>query len=480
MALGINLYDPVKIPIKRVCSIYYLRWWYNGWHYWAFLPGKYTVVTEGETYRTIGTRKIGMSSGQVTLNQAMAIRTVLNTREVYILTVDGWMNIRIEPGNPFVYNNITNGGEIEITAIIGSRELSYASGYSPISDIPVVPPDVTYCEVIIGTQIWMCENWDAKWPNSKVYNDDEANRVLYGGLYTFDQIHSPGFCPAGWHVPTYVEWLTLLDYIGGYAVAGGKLKEIGLTYWDAPNTGAVDTYGFSAKGGGFYMSGYGFAGLKTAGNFWTADEVTAENGRLMQMTNDAETVLAQSLPKSLYLSVRLLKDTPPPPISYNDWFLPSRYEWQKMLQELYLTRSNIANFSIANEYWTSSEESDTLAWSFYFPVASSHVALKSDTHYVRACRSFNSTTIYALGDVGPTGGWIFHIIDLGGGNYTYYECASIDQSVSQVWSNIINVAIGTTSYSIGEGQNNTNEIIAQAGHTDSAAKLCDDLVVTYP
>lgn len=469
MALGINLYDPVKIPIRRACNIYYLRWWYNGWHYWAFIPGKYTVVTEGDTYRTIGTRKIGMSSGQVTLNQAMAIRTILNTREVYILTVDGWMNIRIEPGNPFVYNNITNGGEIEITAIIGSRELSYASGYSPVSDIPVVPPDVTYCEVIIGTQIWICKNWDAKWPNSKVYNNDEANRALYGGLYTFDQIHSPGFCPDGWHVPTYVEWLKLITYVGGYLTAGGKLKEIGTTSWDAPNTGAVDTYGFSARGGGFYMSGYGFAGLKTAGNLWTADEVSASDGRFMQMTNDDETVLVQSLPKSLYLSVRLIKDTPAPPISYNDWFLPSRFELDAMYSELYLF--GLGSFDPSNNYWSSSEYNANSARAKNFGTGTTIITNKASLNQVRACRSFTSIGHYSLRDTGPAGGLIFAIA---GG--TYYESSMVNQSHSYAWSDVGALLIGTTSDNVGEGKNNTNEIIAQVGHVTSAANLCNDYV----
>jgi hypothetical protein len=38
------------------------------------------------------------------------------------------------------------------------------------------------------------------------------------------------------------------------------------------------------------------------------------------------------------------------------------------------------------------------------------------------------------------------------------------------------VAIGTTLKVIGEGQNNTNEIMAQAGHINSAAKICNDYV----
>jgi hypothetical protein len=47
-----------------------------------------------------------------------------------------------------------------------------------------------------------------------------------------------------------------------------------------------------------------------------------------------------------------------------------------------------------------------------------------------------------------------------------------------VFSNVYE-EIGTTKTGIGEGKANTKAIIAQAGHKESAAKLCDDLKVPY-
>ena len=60
----------------------------------------------------------------------------------------------------------------------------------------------------------------------------------------------------------------------------------------------------------------------------------------------------------------------------------------------------------------------------------------------------------------------------------YLEAAPSDQSASQAWSNITNYAIGITDTAIGTGQTNTTLIMAQTGHTDSAAKLCSDLAVS--
>ena len=84
--------------------------------------------------------------------------------------------------------------------------------------------------------------------------------------------------------------------------------------------------------------------------------------------------------------------------------------------------------------------------------------------------------IYVLRDAGPAGGLIFYDKGSSSDGWRYLEAAPVDQ-VSQAWSNITNVLIGSTGTAIGTGKTNTAAIIAQAGHTTSAAKLCDDLAL---
>lgn len=55
--------------------------------------------------------------------------------------------------------------------------------------------------------------------------------------------------------------------------------------------------------------------------------------------------------------------------------------------------------------------------------------------------------------------------------------AKKDQSVSQEWSNVINL-IGSNAQSTWDGEGNTAAIISQSGHINSAAKLCDDYSVS--
>lgn len=66
---------------------------------------------------------------------------------------------------------------------------------------------------------------------------------------------------------------------------------------------------------------------------------------------------------------------------YSDWYLPSRDEAMKMWDVLYLTESNIT-------YWTSSEGSYSFTYANRVINSSSGEALKTNTFYVRAMRSF--------------------------------------------------------------------------------------------
>ena len=126
------------------------------------------------------------------------------------------------------------------------------------------------------------------------------------------------------------------------------------------------------------------------------------------------------------------------------------------------------------QYWCSTEHSSIYAKYQIFSSGSQFFTFKYSDFYVRACRSFTAGVgDYVVGDTGPAGGLIFYI-----DGTIYYEAAPSDQSTGEVWSNV-NKEIGVTAQgeAIGTGQANTTAIIGQTDHTNSAAKLCDDLVI---
>ena len=83
-------------------------------------------------------------------------------------------------------------------------------------------------------------------------------------------------CPLGWHVPSNEEWTTLINFIGGESIAGGKLKST--TDWFSPNIGATDEFGFNGLPGGdrYYQDGL-FRYFGNSGNFWSSSVFEVDN-----------------------------------------------------------------------------------------------------------------------------------------------------------------------------------------------------------
>ncbi|MDX9694683.1 MAG: FISUMP domain-containing protein [Bacteroidales bacterium] len=157
-----------------------------------------------------------------------------------------------------------------------------------------------YPVVRIGNQFWMAENLKTTHyadgtPISNgtgvgdtegdytskyyfAYNDDENNVDTYGRLYSWPAIVNgegvnegalygvQGVCPDNWIVPSKVQWLVLINYLGGVEIAGGKLKSTGYDYWNYPNAGASNESGFNALPGGLRAFTY-FNGLNVKAFF---------------------------------------------------------------------------------------------------------------------------------------------------------------------------------------------------------------------
>jgi uncharacterized protein (TIGR02145 family) len=157
-----------------------------------------------------------------------------------------------------------------------------------------------YHSVTIGTQTWMKANLKStKYRNGDliettdpatkaitgenepkyqwVYNGNDNNLSVYGRLYTgYVATDSRNICPDGWHVPSKTEWMTLVDYNGGMAVAGLKLKEAGTSHY-YPNMDATNESGFTALPGGSRIYDGTFWGSGHAGVFWTIAPIISVN-----------------------------------------------------------------------------------------------------------------------------------------------------------------------------------------------------------
>jgi DUF1680 family protein len=90
-----------------------------------------------------------------------------------------------------------------------------------------------------------------------------------------------------------------------------------------------------------------------------------------------------------------------------------------------------------------------------------------------------STAGYAIGDIGPAGGFIFYENpNYASDGWRYLEAAPFDQSAGATWGCFRRLIDGATGTAIGSGRQNTADMLAACTDHGSAAQLCADLNVT--
>jgi uncharacterized protein (TIGR02145 family) len=188
-----------------------------------------------------------------------------------------------------------------------------------------------YRTVTIGTQVWMVDNLktthynngtvipnitaDATWIALTSaaycwYNNDLSNKTTYGALYNWYAVTTGRLCPTGWHVPSDAEFTTLTNYLGGGAIAWGKIKEAGTLHWYTPNTGATNSSGFTALPGGGRSTNGLFEDMGEWGYYWSATESSTTNAWELDLSYDNNLDYSGRFNYSKHYgnSVRCLKD----------------------------------------------------------------------------------------------------------------------------------------------------------------------------
>jgi uncharacterized protein (TIGR02145 family) len=154
-------------------------------------------------------------------------------------------------------------------------------------------------EIKINEQVWMKKNLDVskfqngdtifevksinEWRNAIInkqpawayYNFDKNLGKIYGKLYNYYSLTDPRhLAPKSWKIPTNEDFSTLSNSLGGFLVAGKKLKFSDL--W-ADNNGKSgngnNDSGFSGLPGGAFDSSSGsFFGLNEFGLWWILND----------------------------------------------------------------------------------------------------------------------------------------------------------------------------------------------------------------
>ena len=192
--------------------------------------------------------------------------------------------------------------------------------------------------VRIGTQVWMVGNlrttkfndgtsipnvtdniewYNLKTPGYVFYNGDPSYKNSYGALYNWYAVNTGRLCPKGWHVPTDAEWTTLITFLGGESVAGGKLKETGISNWrssstdiESLNVGATNETNFTALPGGqtFQSDFRPFRDIGYGGSWWSSSESKENAAWARVMLMSSSEVARVENEKVEGISVRCIKD----------------------------------------------------------------------------------------------------------------------------------------------------------------------------
>jgi uncharacterized protein (TIGR02145 family) len=151
--------------------------------------------------------------------------------------------------------------------------------------------------------------WAALTTGARCYPNNDISLVAdYGYLYNWYAVDDiRGLVPAGYHIPSDAEFQTLYTCLGGFITAGNKMKEVGTTYWNSPNTGATNSSGFGARGGGERAGGV-YGEFRDKGYYWKSDDAGGGNASGVFFDTLQTYPYDTAFPKNTGMSVRCIAD----------------------------------------------------------------------------------------------------------------------------------------------------------------------------
>jgi uncharacterized protein (TIGR02145 family) len=288
---------------------------------------------------TIGTATKGNAQAAVTFTAPASNGG--STITGYTVTSSPGGIIATGSGSPITVTGLTNGTAYTFT-VTATNVNGTGPASSPSNSVTPLLTDIdgnVYNIVTIGTQVWMTPNlrttkysdgtpipnitdnttWGLSTGAYCDYSNTPANSITYGRLYNWyavdnnaaTKVASNGgknVCPTSWHVPSDDEWTTLITYLGGESVAGGKLKETGAFHWYTPNTGATNETGFTALPGGLRDDTGVYNEIGLYGNWWSSTDRSVTYAWMRYIYNTSASVNMNGDPKRYGFSVRCVRD----------------------------------------------------------------------------------------------------------------------------------------------------------------------------
>jgi uncharacterized protein (TIGR02145 family) len=210
---------------------------------------------------------------------------------------DGQLKGKFTKGRSYTLNNIAVGKHelkvgnwTKMVSVENGKTLEIATlmGLTDSRDGKV------YKTVRIDNQIWMAQNLNYNTSESWCYDNNSANGNQFGRLYTYED--SKNICPQGWHLPSKVEFETLINSCGGSPESAYRALLPG------------GNSGFSALFGGMRGTNGKFRYFEKDANFWSSSLDASGNAwQLVINSNNSEAKMFGYF-RSCGFSVRCLQD----------------------------------------------------------------------------------------------------------------------------------------------------------------------------
>ena len=199
-----------------------------------------------------------------------------------------------------VYKTKTIGGNVWMTENLRTTKFNDGSAISLVTDA------VQWTGLNTPAYCW-CDN-------------NAANKNTLGGLYNGYAVKdSRGLCPTGWHVATDQDWVdlelsqgliqadaTVTGGRGDDENVGGHLKST--TTWDAPNSGADNSSGFSALGTGYRRPPGEFEWFRQWTGYYTSSTLTQGYLWMRYLGYDMKAIAKVERSLQYGYSIRCVKD----------------------------------------------------------------------------------------------------------------------------------------------------------------------------
>jgi len=165
-----------------------------------------------------------------------------------------------------------------------------------------------------GSQIYYCANggpagyteWFDLWRGAYCWydNNPEANKEL-GAIYNFHAVSTGKLCPSGWHVPSYSEWVSLINFLGGAVGSFSEHTDNAPVYWGNLERN-IELSSFNPGPGGCLHS-FGFLNrdCTPCRYWWTSDPYIKYNFPYAYLVSFN---LISDEPQSYGFNVRCVKD----------------------------------------------------------------------------------------------------------------------------------------------------------------------------